>query len=222
MHVKNFIVCCLIFGICGFAFCRNVSVAENSQEVPQEVEQSLPEKYVKPTIDKIAIEKEADYYFYEGIENPDKATKEAYLSKALEKYMLLLKYNQNNVIYCTQIGVIHDNLGHSFSAKQYFIRAVNLENLNPFANFYFGEYYFNKRDYNNALKYYKIAYNNGYQNLYQVNIKLATVYEKLGDIEKAKYYYSASNKQNPSIEDVDSKIESLNKVYYSKSDYKMK
>ncbi|MEE3349627.1 MAG: hypothetical protein VZR09_06265 [Candidatus Gastranaerophilaceae bacterium] len=217
MHVKNFIVCCLILGICGFAFCRNVSVAENSQNV----EQSLPEKYVKPTIDKAAVEKKADFYFYKGIENSNKKIKEVYLSKALEKYMLLLKYNQNNVIYCTQIAVIHDNLGHPFLAKQYFIRAVNLENLNPFANFYFGEYYFNKKDYNNALKYYKTAYNNGYQKFYQVNIKLATIYEKLGDIEKAKYYYSASNKQNPSIEGVDSKIKSLNKVYYSKSDYKM-
>ena len=221
MHVKNFAIVFLIIGLFGIVFCHDFSVAEDVQTAEENTPADLPDKYVKPSIDKESIEKEADAYFDAGIENSDKNTKEAYLSKALEKYMLLLKFYPNNAIYAAQIGVIHDNLGHPYVAKEYLTRAINLEYLNPFANFYFGEYYFNKRDYLNALKYYKVAYNNGYQKLYQVNIKLATDYEKLGDISKAKFHYNLPGKQNPSIEGIDSKIKSLDKVYYSKSSYKM-
>ncbi len=177
-------------------------------------------KYVKPKINKEKIEKEADNYFYMGLENPDKTTKDAYLSMALEKYMLLLKYDSKNPILATQVGAIHDNLGHSSIAKEYFNRAVNLENLNPFANFYYAEYYFVKKEYNNALKHYLVAYNNGYSNLYEVNLKLATVYEKLGDLDKAKYYYQISQHLNPELDEgISKKIQVLNKAYYSKSDF---
>lgn len=165
------------------------------------------------------IEKLADKYFYDGIESEDYNTKEAYLSRALEKYMLLLKLKPDDVTICTQIAVIHDNLNHTSLARDYFIRAVNLENLNPFANFYYGEYYFAKRDYQNALNYYLTAYNNGYKNSFPVNLKLATVYEKLGDIEKARNFYKAAEKQNPAQKGLSAKIKSMEKIYYSKSDY---
>ena len=187
-----------------------------------DVESAVMSKYTKPVIDYKKIEKEADALFYTGIENEDRTKKEAYLDQALTKYMLLLSENPFDAAINTQVGAIHDNLGHSEAAKDYFTRAVNLENLNPFANFYFGEYYFSRREYNEALKYYLVAYNNGYANSYEVNLKLATIYEKLGDIQKAQKHYIQTKKLNPKISGLGDKIKSLREVYYSKSDYSRK
>lgn len=208
----------LIFQFCQKSFALdNNALDDNLNKLPDTVKSAA---YVKTEIDFKKTESEADKFFYAGIETQDKKLKEAYLSKALVKYMLLLSVNPGDAIICTQIGVIHDKLGHSKLAKDYLLRAVNLDNLNPFPNFYFGEYYNTRRDYENALKYYKVAYNNGYSSYYEINVKLGTIYEKLGDIEKAKYYYRISKKQNPNVRGLGSKIMSLNKVYYSKSDYK--
>ncbi len=165
------------------------------------------------------IEQEADNLFYKGINSKDNAKKEAYLTKSLGKYMLLLSIQPDNAIFCTQIGVIHDLLGNKSLAKNYFYRAINLENLNPFANYYFGEYYLNMKDYRNALKYYTIAFKNGYGSYYEVHNRLATVYEKLGDLAKAKDHYTASMVVNPAQKGLNSKIIQLNKTYYSKKDY---
>lgn len=179
---------------------------------------------VKPNVVKSAVnlkftEKEADDLFYKGLAEKNQLLKETYLTKALAKYMFLLSIQPNNATYCTQVGVIHDLSGHGAQAKTYFYRAINLDKLNPFANFYFGEYYFNMRDYRNALKYYLIAFNNGYGSYYEVNNRLAIVYEKLGDLQKAKDYYTISTIVNPSQTQLNKKIRLLDKVYYNKEEY---
>lgn len=179
---------------------------------------------VKPNVVKSAVnlkltEKEADDLFYKGLAEKNQLLKETYLTKALAKYMFLLSIQPNNATYCTQVGVIHDLSGHGAQAKTYFYRAINLDKLNPFANFYFGEYYFNMRDYRNALKYYLIAFNNGYGSYYEVNNRLAIVYEKLGDLQKAKDYYTISTVVNPSQTQLNKKIRLLDNVYYNKKEY---
>lgn len=172
-----------------------------------------------PAITPQQIEQEADDFFYKGVNAKNDKIKEAYLAKALAKYMLLLSIQPDNAIFCTQIAVIHDMCNRKRQAKQYFYRAVNLEYLNPFANFYFGEYYFNIKDYRNALKHYMIAFRNGYASYYELNNRLATVYEKLGDLQKAKDHYTVSIVANPNQKEINSKIYLLDKVYYSKKDY---
>ncbi len=212
----------VIFAVILASFQFGIINAEEDVSVENktgDADSAVVSKYIKPAIDYKKIEKEADTLFYAGIENEDKTTKEAYLDQALTKYMLLLSENPYDAVINTQVGAIHDNLGHSQAAKDYFTRAVNLENLNPFANFYFAEYYFSRRDYNEALKYYLIAYKNGYANSYEVNLKLATIYEKLGDIQKAQKHYIQTKKLNPKISGLGEKIKSLREVYYSKSDY---
>ena len=213
MLINRFIIFAFTtFLLCGFAHV-NAGEVVNTESVVK------PYK-IKRSDNKKSLEVSADKYFYAGIEAADVNKKETYLSKALEKYMLLLKLRPDDVITCTQIGVIHDNLNGPSIAREYFLRALNLDNLNPYANFYYGEYYFAQKDYQNALKYYLISYNNGYKDYFPVNIKLATVYEKLGDIEKAKKHYIDSRKQNPGQKGLSAKIESLGKVYYSRLDYR--
>ena len=167
-------------------------------------------RYSKPVINKEAIEKEADEYFYKGMDNQDITTKEAYLMKALEKYMLLLDYNMFDAVSSTQVAIIHDMLGNNDTALEYFKRAVNLENLNPFANFYFAEYYFYRKNYRNALKYYLVAYENGFGDSYQTSLKIATIYEKFGDFEEAKRYYRIAQRLNPKLKEG---INLLNEIF---------
>ena len=165
------------------------------------------------------LNNEADKYFYAGMEIQDKNLKEAYLIKALGKYMLLLKLHPDDPVLCTKIGVIHETCHHCPQAKSYFFRAINLENLNPFANFYLGEYYFLQRDYNNAIRYYRVAYQNGHEHSSVLNFRLATLYERLGDIERAKGYYDISEKISPGQGELISKIKSLNSVSYARENY---
>ncbi len=168
------------------------------------------------------IEQEADALFYKGVASKDKNLKEAYLTKALAKYKLLLSMQPDNAVFCTQIGVILELKGYKTHAKNYFFRAINLEKLNPFANYYFAEYYFNMKDYHNALKYYKMALKNGYGSYYEVHNRLATVYEKLGDLEKAKDHYTVSQMLNPSQKELNDKILILGNTYYNKKEYQLK
>lgn len=176
--------------------------------------------YVKPVIDGAAVGAEADSYFYAGMQEEDKNLREAYFSQALAKYMLLLSVNPKDAAVYTQIGIIHDMLDHPKLAKEYLFKAVNLDYYNPFPNFYFGEHYYKIHEYNNALEYYKKAYDNGYRNEFVLNYKLAVIYEKLGDIAKAKQFYLAAYKLTSGKEEIKDKIDALDKIYYSKSDYK--
>ena len=189
------------------------------EEISGDVQKRYSEQYIKPVIDVEAVEQEADYYFYSGLESLDKTTRDAYFLKALEKYTILLNYSPYDVVSCTQVAVIHENLGHLDIAKEYFKRAYNLKNFNPFANFYFAEYYFSQKDYSKALEHYLIAYNNGYNEHYQVSLRIATIYEKFGDFKKAKQYYRIAKKLNPELnKEIVDKIQSFRKIYYTKYD----
>ena len=104
-------------------------------------------------------------------------------------------------------------------AKEYFYKASNLNVNNPYANFYFGEFYFKRNDYKRALRYYNIAYNNGLNNRYDLNLRLATIYEKFADLVNAKKFYEVSYSMNPNNVELRQKIQSLNELNYDKSEY---
>jgi len=213
---------CKLFLTVGCIICLCISFACAASVPSRDLDYSTSSTNNEEVNAPQVIEKEADDLFYKGINSKNNSTKEAYLIKSLNKYMLLLSIQPDNAVFATQVGVIHDLLGHKSLAKSYFYRAVNLENLNPFANYYFGEYYFNMKDYRRALKYYTIALNNGYASYYEVHNRLATVYEKLGDLAKAKDYYSVSLVVNPNQRNINKRILLLNKAYYSKKDYRHK
>ena len=84
---------------------------------------------------------------------------------------------------------------------------------------WFGEYYFKRRDFKRALKHYTIAYNNGYANNYDLNFRLATIYEKFADLMNAKKFYEATYSLKPEDTELQEKIQSINDMGYDKSEY---
>ena len=63
------------------------------------------------------------------------------------------------------------------------------------------------------------AYNNGYKDNYVTNLKLAWLYEKLGDLKKSKEFYEKSYKLNPDAAELRDKIHSLRSLNYDKTEY---
>lgn len=166
-----------------------------------------------------AIQKEADEYFEKFITSSDELFKEQYLNAAMSKYYLLTKIDYSQITPYIQLARIYDEKNNNRLAKEYFYKASNLDVNNPYANFYFGEFYFKRNDYKRALRYYNIAYNNGLNNRYDLNLRLATIYEKFADLVNAKKFYEVSYSMNPNNVDLRQKIQSLNELNYDKSEY---
>lgn len=139
---------------------------------------------------------------------------------ALCKYYLLTKIDYENVYPFVQLARLYIDKDKKKFAKEHLSTALNLDSKNPYANYYYGEFYFKYRDYRRALKHYLIAYNNGYKNLYDLNLKMAIIYEKFGDIQKSIDFYSQAHKidssQHPEISE---KLNSLKQLNYDKSEY---
>lgn len=169
-------------------------------------------------LDFNSIKKEADINFNNYIQTKNKTNKKKFLDIATNKYYILTKIDYSRIEPYVQLGRIYDYTNHTRLAKEYFSKAINIEPYNPSANFYFGEFYYTRRDYNRALKYYKIAYNNGFNNKYDINIRLATINEKLADLINAKKYYEISNSIKPDSK-IQEKIQLLNELNYDKSEY---
>ena len=104
-------------------------------------------------------------------------------------------------------------------AKEYLYRATNLNARDPYANFYFGEFFYKRNNYKRALNYYLVAYNNGYSNSYELNLKLGRIYEKFADLVKARQFYDAALKMNPENAEIQEKINQINSLNYENSEY---
>lgn len=161
------------------------------------------------------IQKDADLYFNLFLKNKKE---NYYLNSAMSKYYILTKANPSKLEPYVQLGRIYGYLNKPRLAKEYFSKAKNIDADNPFVNFYFGEFYFKRQDYKRALKLYNIAYNNGYNNRYELNLRLATIYEKFADLVNAKKFYEVSYSMKPDDE-IQQKIQLLNELNYEKSEY---
>ena len=135
---------------------------------------------------------------------------------AAPKYYLLTKIDNSPVFPLTQLARIYDIKNKDRLAKEYFYRATNIDTNEPYANFYFGEFYFRRDDFKRALRYYKIAYGHGFSNRYDINLRMGTIYEKLADLVNAQKYYSIAAKTNPQLQE---KVNSINALNYDQSEY---
>ncbi len=170
-------------------------------------------------LNRNSIEAEAEYLFYNGETAENQEDRLKFFDLALGKYQLLTKIDPSQIYPCVQLGRIYDEKKIDRLAKEYFYRATNLNSRDPYANFYFGEFFYKRNNYKRALNYYLISYNNGYNNSYDLNLKLGKTYEKLADLIKARGFYEASLKMYPENTELQEKINQINSLNYENSEY---
>lgn len=165
------------------------------------------------------IQTEANFYFNKSFGSVDQEDHDKYIDTAMRNYYILTKIDSENVFPFVQLARIYDDKSKNRLAKEYFFKATNLNVKDAYANFYFGEFYFKRHDYKRALFYYNAAYNNGFNNRYELNLRLATIYEKFADLVNAKRFYDVSYSMKPDETELKEKINSLNGLNYESSEY---
>lgn len=138
--------------------------------------------------DAESIREEADSLLSQAMAESDKNLKDDLLHRAMKNYYILLKISPDNVSVLNKRAFIYDIQERNLLARSYFSRSLNIEKDNPETNFLVGDYFYKRRDYKRALRYFSTAYENGY-NDYDISFKLAVIYEKLGDLCNAKRFY---------------------------------
>lgn len=164
------------------------------------------------------IQREADSLFsmYKNSSTPE--TKNDFLNKASGKYYILTKIDNTKTRPYVQLGRIYDETNKPRLAKENFCKAININFKDPQANFYYGEFFFKRREYKKALLHYNIAYNNGFNKNYTLNLRLATIYEKFADLSNAKKFYDVSYSMKPTKK-LQEKIKNLDEQNYRESGY---
>ena len=166
-------------------------------------------------LDGQKILEEADGYFeqYETTKDPK------YLSTAMGKYYMVTKIYPVEIYPMVQLARTYDEKKLDRFAKEYFSICYDINKKDPYLNYYLGDFYFKRDDYKRALRYFKRAYENGYSEYFDLNLKIATIYEKFADLLTAKYYYEKAfslDRTNTNLKDKALQIESLN---YGNSGY---
>lgn len=164
------------------------------------------------------IQKEADNFFVLAQKSKTPESREQFLNTASGKYYILTKVDNSKIQPYVQLGRIYDEKNKPRLAKENFCKAINISFKDPAANYYYGEFFYKRREYKKALYHYNVAYDNGFKNKYTLNLRLATIYEKFADLSNAKKFYDVSYSMKPSSE-LQKKIRSLDTREYLKSGY---
>ena len=138
----------------------------------------------------------------------DSEGKKELLHRAMKNYYILLKISPDNVEFLNKRGLIYDVLDRNLLARSFFSRSLNIDKDNSETNYLVGDYFYKRRDFKRALKYFTVALNNGFNN-YDINLKLAIVYEKLGDLCNAKRFYNEAYQLDNSQDFLLEKIKSI-------------
>lgn len=170
-------------------------------------------------IDKPAVLNRADYYFDQAEKVSDEKERQDLLHKASGEYFILTRVEPQNLYYMVQMARIYDLENNNTFAKGYFFNALKIDKKNARTNFYLGEYYYRRREYTKALYFYNTAFENGYGENYEVLIKMALMYEKLGDLLRANQYYKKAYIINPNNTKLSEKIKEIEKVKYKNTGY---
>ena len=197
-----FIICFIFLGLSSFAI-EKASIKYDEDLID----------YTKLNAETVL--KEADFFFEKYETTQDKK----FLSTAMGKYYIVNKIHPVDMYTTVQLARTYDFAHLDRIAKEYFSIGYDINKKDPYLNYYHGEFYLRRNDYKRALRYYKIAYNNGYSDFYELNAKIATIYEKFADLKNARYYYEKAysiNPENSFLKDKALQIESLN---YDKSEY---
>ena len=202
--ILNLAVCLLIFVLPCFAVEKgSVKYEDNLMDYS--------------VLDGQKILQEADSFFeqYETTKDPK------YLSTAMGKYYIVTKIYPVEIYPMVQLARTYDEKKLDKFAKEYFSICYDINKKDPYLNYYMGDFYYKRNDFKRALRYFKRAYDNGYSEYYDLNVKIATIYEKFADLLTAKYYYEKAfslDQSNTNLKDKTLQIESLN--YYDSGYYK--
>lgn len=170
-------------------------------------------------IDKSLTQKRADYYFNKALEEKDNELKKEYLKKASGEYFILTQIEYNNIYPLVQMARVYDMENENSFAKAYFFQALKIDKNNASTNYYFGEYYFTRRDYTRALYFYNIALKNGLQENFDILLKIGIMYEKLGDLLRANQYYKKAYLVKPDNIEIPDKIRDIESIRYRNTGY---
>jgi len=170
-------------------------------------------------IDKDLTLKNADFYFNKAITAKDDIEKKTYLQKAAGEYFILNQSDKKSLYPIVQLARIYDYADKNSYSKAYFFRALKIEKTNPATNYYFGDYYYKREDYKRALYFYNTAFENGYRENYDVLLKMAIMYEKLGDLLRANQYYKKAYLVKPENEKLPDKIRQIESLKYQNTGY---
>lgn len=180
--------------------------------------------YKDTFIDYSKINKEsklelADFYFNKALRTEDKEEKKALLQKAGGEYFILTRIDPKNLYAIVQMARVYDYENQNSYAKAYFFKALKIDKTNASTNYYFGDFYFSREDYKRALYFYNTAFENGYKENFDVLVKMATMYEKLGDLLRANQYYKKAFLINPDNTELPDKIREIEGLRYRNTGY---
>ncbi len=170
-------------------------------------------------IDKGSTAKLADFYFEKALNSKDESEKKSYLQKASGEYFILNQIDPKDIYPIVQMARVYDYENKNSYAKAYFFRALKIDKTNAATNYYFGEYYYTRNDYKRALYFYNKAFENGYKENFTVLIRMANMYEKLGDLLRANQYFKKAFLVNPNSQALPEKILEIEGINYKNTGY---
>ena len=104
-------------------------------------------------------------------------------------------------------------------AKKYLYSALSIDKNDAVTNYYLAILAYVNEEYVRALDFLKIAYENGLSENYDVNLKMATIYEKVGDFDLAKNFYNSASKLNSLDNQLQNKLLSIDELEGNKNKY---
>lgn len=159
-------------------------------------------------LDPEPLKSEADLWLSQALDEQNINVKNDLLHQAMKNYYILLKISPGDVDVLNKRALIYDIQDKNLLARSFFSRSLNIEKDNPETNYLVGDYFFKRRDFKRALRYFSAAYENGYSG-FDINYKLAVVYEKLGDLCNAKHFYQEAYSFDESKSEILDKIQNI-------------
>ena len=211
MIYKNIIVILFCFLVLTFNYFYNQSAAQSSDD------KNILLDYSK--FDDADSKSKADNYFYLALNSKNEVEKSDYLRQALALYYIVVNIDKADVDSYVKLARIYDIQKNDSYAKAYFYRALGIDFKDVNANFYFGDFYFNRKQYQKALLYYQNSLKYGNNDNFNLYKNLGYIYERFGDLPKASFYYKKSLELNPSDKDLSSKISTSVRDEYDNSGY---
>ncbi|MCM1338309.1 MAG: hypothetical protein NC191_01400 [Muribaculaceae bacterium] len=161
----------------------------------------------------------ADFYFDNALKTNDKELRKQNLQKASAQYFILNQINPKDLYPIVQLARVYDYEDKNSYAKAYFFRALKIDKTNAQTNYYFGEYYYARNDYKRAIYFYNTAFENGYKENFNVLIRMAIMYEKLGDLLRANQYFKKAFLVHPNSQAIPEKILEIEGINYKDTGY---